>query len=502
MLNRFLTRSLCSLALAGWIACPVLEVQAGNTADAAGVEDSALYLGNFSILNAPYSYYPDNSIRYDGTGIKAGLLYDVETKKIVWQKEMNKPLPIASLTKMMVALIAVEDVKAGLFRWDDDVSWVRDLAVGKKRKKKIVHTPVTYTLHDLFKAAMIASNNEASEQMARYIGNGDLRATIDRMNKRALELGMNSTFYSNPTGLPASVHSLDNSSTPIDLLTLALEMVKYPEILEVTGMGYADVQNGRYTQQLRNHNRLAIDYNGEVDGMKTGYTRRAGFCLVATSNKCDYRLISVALGSSAPGTRNDIVKGLINEYYTSVGIDRLGPYGHAPADMYAAGLPAPADSNADYIYKSKLVRKNHTVRRGEHLSAIAGKYNCSTTDLKRWNKMRTSRVIAGQKLKIYATVQEKIYVRNPVVPDAIASDEQETAEDPSAVTSVSATAKETPPAGEASKYVIYTVQPGDTLFNISQRYEGSTVQQLKKINNINNIRSIKVGTRLKVPVNS
>jgi D-alanyl-D-alanine carboxypeptidase len=350
---------------------------------------------------------------------------------------------------------------------------------------------------------MIASNNEASEQMARYIGNGDLRAFIDRMNKRALELGMNSTFYSNPTGLPASVHSLDNSSTPIDLLTLALEMVKYPEILEVTGMGYADVQqNGRYTQQLRNHNRLAIEYNGEVDGMKTGYTRRAGFCLVATSNKCDYRLISVALGSNAPGTRNDIVKGLINEYYTSVGIDRLGPYGHAPADLYASSFPAPADSNADFIYKSKLVRQNHTVRRGEHLAVIADKYNCSVTDLKRWNKMRTSRLIPGQKLKIYASVQEKIYVRNPVVPDAIASDEQEPSEEQPSAPAVADASREPVPSGEASKYVIYTVQPGDTLFNISKRYEGSTVQQLKKINKINNIRSIKVGTRLKVPVNS
>jgi len=501
MLNRILTRPMCSLAFAVVTVFSCLQVRAGTDGVVAGTEDSSLFLGNFSILNAPYSYNPDPSIRYDGMGIKAGLLYDVETKKIVWQKEMNQALPIASLTKMMVALITVEDVKAGLVHWDDDVSWVRDLAVGKRRKKKIIHTPVTYTLHDLFKAAMIASNNEASEQMARYVGNGDLRSFIDRMNKRALELGMNSTYYSNPTGLPASVRTLDNSSNPVDLLTLALEMVKYPEILEVTGMGYADVQNGRYTQQLRNHNRLAIDYNGEVDGMKTGYTRRAGFCLVATSNKCDYRLISVALGSNAPGTRNDIVKGLINEYYTSVGIDRLGPYCHAPADMYAAGIPTPTDSNADYIFKSKTVRKTHTVRRGEHLAVIADKYNCSVGEVKRWNKMRTTRLLAGQKLKIYTTVQEKIYVQNPVVPATIASDEPESTDVQPSEKVVVAHA-EPAPSAEASKYVIYTVQPGDTLFNISQRYEGSTVQMLKKINKINNSRSIKVGTKLKVPVNS
>ena len=502
MFSQLPTRLLCNLALVALTACPFFQAFAGTEEAAAATEDSSLFLGNFSMLNVPFAYSPDNSIRYDGSGIKAGLLYDVQNKKIVWQKEMDKALPIASLTKMMVALIAVEEVKAGTIHWDDDISWVRDLAVGKRRKKKIVHTPVTYTLHDLFKAAMIASNNEASEQMARYIGKGDLRSFIERMNKRALELGMNSTFYSNPTGLPASVHSLDNSSTPVDLLTLALEMVKYPEILEVTGMGYADVQNGHYTQQLRNHNRLAIEYSGEVDGMKTGYTRRAGFCLVATSNKCEYRLISVALGSQAPGTRNEIVKDLINEYYTSVGLDRLGPYCHAPADLYASGSSSvQPDSNSDFIYKTKQVRKTHTVQRGEHLAVIAGKYNCSVVDLKRWNRMRTSRLIAGQKLKIYSTVQEKIYVRNPIEPEAIAADDQENTEEASAE-AVPVAKQVTSSSDESSKYVIYTVQPGDTLFNISKRYEGSTVQMLKKINKINDIRSIKVGTRLKVPVNS
>ena len=490
MLIAFITRLLRNFPLT---ACLMLVSVKAWASPAAVMDDSTMLPGNYASLSAHYSFVPDPSIRYDGYGIRAGLLYDVETKKIVWQKEMNKAFPIASLTKMMVALLAVEDVRNGKFQWTDDVSWVRELAVGKRRKKKVVKSPVTYTLHDLFKAAMIASNNEASEQMARYLGNGNLPSFIERMNTRALQLGMNSTYFSNPTGLPSSVHALDNSSSPVDLLTLALEMVKYPEILEVTGMGYADVQNGRHTQQLRNHNRLAIDYNGEVDGMKTGYTRRAGFCLVATSNKCDYRLISVSLGSNAPGTRNEIVKDLINEYYTSIGLDRLGPYCHAPVDLYASQT-APADSNADYIYKARQVRKIHTVRRGEHLSAIADRYNCSTQEIKRWNRMKSSRLLAGQKLKVYTTVKEKVYVRNPVTPETIASDE------PTATTE-NTVAPETPVQDASVKYVIYTVQPGDTLFNISKRYEGSTVQELKKINRINDSRNIKVGQKIKVPVN-
>jgi len=188
-----------------------------------------------------------------------------------------------------------------------------------KRKKQVVGCPANYTVKDLFKGAMIASNNECAEVLARYLEGGDLQAAIVRMNNRAKELGMNSTWYGNPTGLPGASSKSDNVSTCEDLLRLALVMVNYNEILQVTGMGYAEISNGQAVNVLRNHNHLTIDYSGEVDGMKTGYTRRAGFCLVATARKCDHRLISIALGSNAPGTRNDIVADMINDYYSSLG---------------------------------------------------------------------------------------------------------------------------------------------------------------------------------------
>src|SRR5207245_596361 len=127
---------------------------------------------------------------------------------------------------------------------------------------------------------------------------------------RARELGMNGTYYGNPTGLPARARIYDNSSSPADLLLLTIEMLKHPEITQVTGMDYAAINNGKNVSLISNHNHLAIDFKGEVDGMKTGYTRRAGFCLVATSNKCDHRLVSIVLGARAPILRNDIVKNM------------------------------------------------------------------------------------------------------------------------------------------------------------------------------------------------
>ena len=98
MLISFITRLLRNFPLTACIVLLSVKAWAGP-----GAEDSTLFLGNLSSLTAPYPYTPDPSIRYDGYGIRAGLLYDVETKKIVWQKEMNKAFPIASLTKMMVA---------------------------------------------------------------------------------------------------------------------------------------------------------------------------------------------------------------------------------------------------------------------------------------------------------------------------------------------------------------------------------------------------------------
>lgn len=167
-------------------------------AGAAGPDrDDSLIVPDFSLMAKQFAYQPDTTFRVNESEIRAGLLYDVVNKKIIWQKNMGSPYPIASLTKMMVALLTVEDVRAGKFNWEDNVHWVRQTVTGRRHKRKTVYTSVNYTLRDVFKAAMIASNNECAEQMARYISCGDLKVSIDRMNSRAKELGMMNTNYGN-----------------------------------------------------------------------------------------------------------------------------------------------------------------------------------------------------------------------------------------------------------------------------------------------------------------
>ncbi len=385
------------------------------------IVDSASII-NFYNPAGSFQYEPIPGIRANEHEMKAGLLYDLENKKIVWQKEMNTSFPIASLTKMMVALLTVEDVRAGKLKWSDNVEWTRQIIIGRGKRKRVVNENVNYTLLDIFKSAMIASNNEAAEQMARYVG-GNVQSFIDRMNTRARELSMNSTYYGNPTGLPAAARSFDNSATPIDLLLLTLEMLKYDEILEVTGMGYADINNGRSTSTIRNHNKLTIEYKGEVDGMKTGYTKRAGFCLVATSNKCDHRLISVVLGARSPNLRNAVVKDMINDYYATIGLDRLGPYCQAPS--------------------------------------YAGLATSSSEELSQANE-------DGEE--------------NPVI------------------ASVPNTKNKTAPSSQKPKYIIYIVQPGDTLASIARQYDVASIAKLKAVNRISRKHILRVGAKLKVPV--
>jgi serine-type D-Ala-D-Ala carboxypeptidase (penicillin-binding protein 5/6) len=252
---------------------------------------------------------------------KAGLLFDVKQKKITWEKEMKNTYPIASLTKMMVALLTVEDIKNGKFTWDKKVKVTRE-ASRMKGSKVFLRYGETFTVRDLMKSAMIASGNDACYLLAQFNG-GTEKQFVERMNKKAFQLGMRSTKFSNSTGLPA-VNGKDNYSTPYDLLLLSNELLKHEEILAISSRKEEYIKHGRKQFAYRNHNKLVIEYEDEVDGLKTGFTNRAGFCIVATANRSNRRLIGIVLGVNKSTTRNMLVADMLNNYYTSIGLGRMG----------------------------------------------------------------------------------------------------------------------------------------------------------------------------------
>lgn len=255
--------------------------------------------------------------------VKAGLLYDVESRKIIWEKKMNSAFPIASLTKMMVALIAMEDIKDAKTTWETNVKVTKEACLIRGSKINL-RRGETLTVLDLMKSSLIASSNDAAYQLAQHLG-GTAANFVDRMNSRAKSLGMTSTFFYNPTGMPSPSKITDNRASPVDLLVLSAELLKYPEITDISScVDGESVQHGIRTSSLRNHNRLVCTYKDEVNGLKTGFTNNAGFCIVATSNRQNHRMISIVLGVKKSFVRNTVVANMLNDYYSLIGLGKMG----------------------------------------------------------------------------------------------------------------------------------------------------------------------------------
>ncbi len=452
--------------------------------------------------------YVDDIVKNE-SGMRAGLLFDGVSRKVVWEKDMHYAYPIASLTKMMVALLVVEDVLNCRSDWSDEVVMKRRL-VKWVRKRRVTYTvSESYTLDGLLHLAMIPSHNEACNTIAKYLG-GSVDAFVARMNTRARELNMNNTFFSNPSGLPAKRDHLDNSSSPADLLLLSLECLKYPEIINISKIGYAEVANHKRKSVYRNHNRLVIDYENDVDGLKTGYTRNARYCLAASSGKNGHRLISIVLGCRNTWQRNAIVADMLSNYYERIGIGRLGKPDDLLLARHHSDSVGPVGESTLPVYTYRNVWTNekyyHRIRNGENLSGIAQRYGCSVRSLKRWNNLRSSRIYAGRRLVLYKNVKKKVAIREEEIDpgDSREENQEEAVAETQDVKNSTEKGNFQQKADGSSKpsYIYHTVQKGDTLWHIARRYKGVTVEQLKRINKIGNSRGLRPGTKLKIKVTS
>lgn len=251
---------------------------------------------------------------------KAAMLIDAGSGKVLWEKNAHERLPMASVTKLMTLVLAFRAIQHGKASMRDLVP-VSMEAYRTGGSQIWLEPGERLTLRQMLTAIAVGSANDAAVAVGEYLA-GSTGQFVQLMNQEAARLGMRDTHFSNPHGLPA----LDHYSTAHDLALLAARAVKIPGLLRLTSMWQdKTIRNGKGGYLwLVNHNRLLRSYPG-ADGLKTGYTHAAGFCLVATAVRGPTRMIAVILGAPTSKDRFDDAASLMSwgfSNFTSVAVVR------------------------------------------------------------------------------------------------------------------------------------------------------------------------------------
>lgn len=236
---------------------------------------------------------------------KSAILVDNLSGKVLYEKNADEKLAPASMTKLASMLIVMEAIDNGNLKLEDKVT-ISEEAANMGGSQVFLQAGEVYTVHDLLKSVAIASGNDAVVALSEKVG-GSVSGFIDMINKRLKELGATNTNFVNPHGLDAEGHY----STARDMSIIARELLRHEKILEYTSIyeEYLEKNDGSRIW-LVNTNRLVRFYDG-VDGLKTGFTKTAGYCLTATAKKNNFRLISVVMGEDTTENRSsDTVKML------------------------------------------------------------------------------------------------------------------------------------------------------------------------------------------------
>lgn len=242
---------------------------------------------------------------------KAAILIEPQTGKVLFEKNADEKLEIASVTKIMTILLALEALERGDVTLQDQVP-VSEYASSMGGSQVFLYPDETLPLYALLKATIVASANDADVALAEYIG-GSYDGFIARMNARAQELGMANTLFANSTGLPADV---THYCTARDVAIMSRELIKHKTFFDYSTIWFENLSEARNNTEIANTNKLVRDYDG-CDGIKTGSTDAAGFCLSATAQKGSTRYISVVLGAPDSVSRFNEAAALLDYGFAS-----------------------------------------------------------------------------------------------------------------------------------------------------------------------------------------
>lgn len=229
---------------------------------------------------------------------KSALLMEPLSGKILYERNVDEKFAPASVTKIMTMLLAMEAIDNGKISLGDKVTCSEN-AKKMGGSTMLLDTGEVRTMEELLKGVAIASGNDAAVAIAEYLGGteGDF---VNLMNERASELGMKNTTFKNSNGLPAEGHL----STARDIAIMSQEILKHPVILKYSGIYMETISEGRKSKiELVNHNKLVRFFPG-CDGLKTGFTNEAKYCISATAKRNGVRMLTVIMGAPTYKTRN------------------------------------------------------------------------------------------------------------------------------------------------------------------------------------------------------
>ena len=237
---------------------------------------------------------------------KAAYLMDYATGSVIYSRNETERLPIASMVKIMTAMLTLEAVERGDVSLDDDVQ-VSEESASMGGSQVFLDAGTTHKLGDLLKTVIVASANDSCVALAEHI-EGSVGGFVAKMNARAAELGMTNTCFKNCTGLPAA----ESFSCAKDAATMFSQLIKYPTYFEYAKIWLEDYEHpdGRKTT-ITNTNKLVRFYNG-CDGGKTGFTSEAKFCLTATAVRQNMRVIGVIIGADSSKNRNAAMSAMFD----------------------------------------------------------------------------------------------------------------------------------------------------------------------------------------------
>ncbi len=252
----------------------------------------------------------------------SAILIERDTGKILYEKNSNEQLPPASMTKIMTMVLIMEALDKGTLKMDEKIR-TSEYAASMGGSQIFLEPGEEMTVQEMLKGIAIGSANDASVAMAERLA-GSEEEFVKRMNAKVKELGIENTQFKNVTGLPTK----DHYSTAHDMAIMAKELLKYESITKFTGQ-YEDYLREDTDKKfwLVNTNRLVRFYPG-VDGLKTGFTNEAKYCLTATAQKDGMRVVAVVFGAPTSKSRNAQVSKMLDYAFSQYQSHPMFKKGH------------------------------------------------------------------------------------------------------------------------------------------------------------------------------